>query len=104
MTTDVRVSLDVFPARVAYPHGSTTEPVRAWIVEGRLKVYVDAAGGPRPTFDSEVISVQGAWPSGYSVLTPDGQVLLTKSGKCGCGSKLKRWVPWGDVRSVRVPL
>ena len=96
--------MDVFPARVMLPHGVTSEPVRAWIGDEVLVVCKDGTGGPSEAFRSQVVSVAGAWPSGYSVLTVDGQVLLTKSGKCGCGSRLRRYSPWGDLRMVRVPL
>ena len=100
--TVVEIELDVFPARVRLSHGGTVEPVRALIAEGDLVVWSASGGGPHEVHRSKVLSYEGGRSSGYSVLTDQGQVVVTRAGGCGCGNALKSFNPFPGRRRVAV--
>ena len=44
-------------------------------------------------------------PNGYYLQLADGSMaVITSSGNCGCGSKLKRWMPNWAVHSLPWPV
>lgn len=95
------MQLDVFPARVRYPHGGSVSPARAIVSDGVLRVWVGSSGDPRVEYQREATSVEGSRILGYAVDTEDGVVTIVKDLGCPCGSRLKTFDPF-DGATLKV--
>lgn len=96
---------NAWPALLTRPGGSTIEPVRVIVLEHPdgsfwLAAWEGSAGGTI-TFLDQLITYDKNYKTGT---LPDGQtVSYQRAHKCGCGSMLAGFRPWGDsVRQVAV--
>lgn len=103
MPTDtVTVTVDLFPARVRLPNGTILVNARVVATEdGDLRIYVDGPGQPELFYQRDALSHEGQPSSGFIFLVEEGTVAAVRSGGCGCGSMLKNFRPFGDVRVVK---
>lgn len=115
----VTVKADVFPA-VLQITGSddesrTVDKVRVIITEGtpdKVLVFQDASTGPSLIYSAEVT---GYTPpktamrlremhqpefTTHAITTPTTTLTVTKSGGCGCGSRLKSFNPFPTITSL----
>jgi hypothetical protein len=91
------VSIDAFPARVTLPDGRLMSAIRVIESEGKILVYAEPANRaeePPLVWSSDLVSIEGSNGSGWTALTVDGVVNFRVEGGCGCGSRLKNWVPF----------
>lgn len=100
----VVVSMDLFPASVALWSGLTYEASRAVIADDVLQVWKLTVGGPQIMFQRPVVGASGSARDAFTVHTPDGVVVVGKSGGCSCGSQLAYADLWPGLRRVNVPL
>jgi hypothetical protein len=49
-----------------------------------------------------IVSYEGAHTSGFAVQVVEGIVVVTRSGRCGCGSRLRRFDPYEGRGHVQV--
>lgn len=94
----VQLVFDIFPAKVRHELTGSREPVRAILADGVLTVWKDARSGPEAVITAPALAYEGASASGFVVQTEAGMVVVTRSARCGCGSRLKRFDPFpGDT-------
>ncbi len=87
---------DVFPARITTPT-DTYEKARLFVFPTKAYIFTEANGLVSLAQESAVESFQiGQGRGPVSVLTEQGTWEATKSGSCGCGSKLKSFA-WQTV-------
>ena len=112
----MKVSADVFPALVAIappnsledkssfkPRGQSPEGTRrvdrcrVVVFNDKIHIGVDSPEGPTLVFREEILSYSKEDRLHY-VETVTGKVLVfQKDENCGCGSRLRSWMPFGDI-------
>jgi hypothetical protein len=98
---DIRVELDVFPADVRLPTGATLHDVRVTVTNLGLHIWEGVP--PIARYHRErVLSLEGAFASGYGVQIEDGIVTVKRSRSCSCASTLKYYDLWPGQRRVAV--
>lgn len=101
----VQVALDLYPATVKLPDGSSLSNARTIVADGKLLVYVMSGGMPFLHFEQAVVEIGGKQPTGwYQIQTEAGSAELRKLGGCGCGSRLKTFNPFPGRTRTRVRL
>ena len=96
------IVFDLFPAKVRYPLTGSVDPTRAIVADGSLTIWRDGNAGPYEAWTRPVLSYEGSHASGWAVQVEDGIVLITRSARCGCGSRLKRFDPYDGRTPVQV--
>lgn len=89
------VIADRFPAVVCDPDGRIHDRARVVLTRDEMFVWVENGGGvhelvrQRYQLDGSTVG-RGDW----SILAVGGPWLVQRGHGCGCGSPLKRFVPW----------
>jgi len=112
----MKVTADVFPALVAIappgsledkssftPRGKAPEGTRRLdrcrvvVFNDKILIGVDSPEGPTLVFREEILS-HNKEDRLHQVETVTGKVLVfQKDENCGCGSRLRSWMPYGDI-------
>ena len=95
-----------WPADVTLPDGTALRRCRVYITTTDLVVFTDPEV---PAFEAAVDFAQtpqppagNTWPRpSIDVHTDAGRAVVSPTGGCGCGHRLKRWTP--DWASRRTP-
>lgn len=99
------IRLDLFPARVELTREGLEEPVvhqnvRATVTDDEIYLYTDSMQGPLQFYRASLIDISRA-EHGYVVYTAhldDGLTAsITRSGGCGCGSRLRAFNAFPSV-------
>jgi hypothetical protein len=107
---------DDYPAPLAgatnyIPKGATLlyQPARVLISAEHVWIFVDSADGPALLFQAAMDDVQGDRRQGYRITTtpsasnPDPEhvsLVVTRYANCGCGSRLRSFRPFRDMRLI----
>ena len=112
----MKVAADVFPALIAIaPPGSLEDKstftprgqapdgtrrldrCRVVVFNDKIVIGVDSPEGPQLVFREEVVSYSKEDTLHYAE-TVSGKILVfKKDNNCGCGSRLRSWMPYGDI-------
>ena len=114
----MKVSADVFPARIAIalplsltaeqeetfvPLGSSPDGTRKLdrcrivVVDDQIIIAIDDPAGPRVVFQEKITSFIKQ-DKLFRVHTISGQIMVfIRDDSCGCGSRLRSWSPYGNM-------
>jgi hypothetical protein len=71
---------------------------RTIVTDDEVFVYVDGAQGPEVFFTDRLEDFEGNASDGWTVKTSEESSLtMTRSGGCGCGSRLKGYNPFPGI-------
>lgn len=97
------VRLDLFPANVSRPVGSTstllpTDRARVIVTDRHFYVFLDSSRGPAVEVSGVLFDATGDNRTGYTVTLDDDSVYsVSRSSNCGCGSRLRGFAPFPGV-------
>ena len=102
LSTPTYIRLDLFPANVSVTtDGHTTlftDRARVIITNRDFYVFMDSPSGPACMIAGVIFDASGDNRAGYTVETDDGTVYsVSRSSNCGCGSRLRGFVPFPGV-------
>jgi hypothetical protein len=105
----VRVRDSKFPALLRRPDGSTIDPVKVMVVElpdgvqeihdrkTVILAWQDRSSAGPELIVSDTVDIVEFSPFDNRVSAWDGEYFYGPSGKCGCGSLLRRFAPWAEL-------
>ena len=97
------IRLDLFPANVSRPPGSDvdafpTDRARVIITDRYFLVFMDSVNGPACVLSGVLYDATGDNRTGYTVTLDDDTVYsVSRSSNCGCGSRLRGFLPFPGV-------
>lgn len=97
------VRLDLFPAKVSRIYGIETQPpftdrARVIITDRDFYVFLDSSSGPACEISGALYDASGDNRAGYVVHLEEGAAYsVIRSSNCGCGSRLRGFVPFPGV-------
>lgn len=95
------ILVDMHPASVQLPDGSSHQHVRVTLTHQRLRVWREVGRRPELVLDTahDGVTLETRYPLiGRAMTWPTaaGDVVVTRMGGCGCGSSLKAVQPPRD--------
>jgi hypothetical protein len=106
------VVIDRFPVTATAPDGTVHHKARLLCTRptpdqpGWMWLWTDTR--PEPTlvhlgpWDRDASQLSGNTRTAWHIATPDGTWRIDPGAGCGCGSPLKRLVPWTPMRRSRL--
>lgn len=77
---------------------------RAIVTDDEVYIYADDTHGPSVIFNDRLEDFSGTAQNGWTALTSDGNTVnMTRSGGCGCGSRLKGYNPFPGLPFEKMP-